>query len=161
MMVTILGAKGFVGSALTRRLQKNGQRVVLLDLPEFDLTRPQTFGLIPSDTDILVHAAGHVGTAPDDQIIWKVNVESTYYLIQYLNTSCRPRLVVYLSSGGVYGMQSEPVTVRARSIRIIYMLFRSFYPSACWKRWLVGPLSFYAFFFPSGLAKRYLDFFRA
>ena len=104
MRFTILGASGFVGSALTRHLERNGEQVVPLSRPSFDLTAPRTFSLIPQNTDILIHAAGHVGNAPNDSVIWEVNVESTYYLIQYLNANCRPRLLVFFSSGAVYGM---------------------------------------------------------
>jgi len=108
-MITILGATGFVGSALSRRLQNLGEIVVNLSRPDFELTRPDTFRTIPSETDILIHAAGHVGSAAKDEILWQTNVESTYYLVQYLNADCRPRLVVYLSSGAVYGFQPQTI----------------------------------------------------
>jgi nucleoside-diphosphate-sugar epimerase len=110
MSITILGASGFIGSALVRHLDARGEQVVRLDLPDFDLTLPDTFNRIPLDTDILIHAAGYVGNANRDELLWKINVESTYYLIQYLTSHSRLRLVVYLSSGAVYGMPLEPVT---------------------------------------------------
>lgn len=109
-MVTILGTTGFVGSALVRYLEGKGEDLTLLDMPHFDLTCPETYNQIPRESDILIHAAGYVGSASQDSILWKTNVESTYYLIRYLNASCRPHLVIYLSTGAVYGMQLDAVT---------------------------------------------------
>ncbi|MBI1879669.1 MAG: NAD-dependent epimerase/dehydratase family protein [Chloroflexi bacterium] len=109
-MITILGATGFVGSALAQRLEQMRADVVKLSRPDFDLTLPETFQKIPSNTDVLIHAAGHVGGAPRDEIIWQVNVESTYHLVRHLNAHCRPALVVYLSSGAVFGPQPQTIS---------------------------------------------------
>lgn len=108
-MITILGAAGFVGSALSQRLQGMGEIVVNLSRPDFELTRSDTFRTIPAETDILIHAAGQVGSAAGDEVLWQTNIKSTYYLVQYLNANCRPRFVVYLSSGAVYGFQPQTV----------------------------------------------------
>lgn len=108
-MITILGAAGFVGAALSRRLLSLNETVVNLSRPQFDLTQAASFRRIPPETDILIHAAGHVGSAVEDEILWRTNVESTYYLVEYLNTQCGARFVVYLSSGAVYGFQPEAI----------------------------------------------------
>lgn len=108
--VTILGATGFVGSRLAQHLEETGESVIRLNRPAFDLTVPDSLLQIPLDTQILIHAAGHMGDASQDKIIWKTNVESTYYLVRHLNTYGCPCLMVYLSSGAVYGMQPEAVT---------------------------------------------------
>lgn len=108
--MTILGAKGFVGFALANYLDLAGERVIRLNRPQFDLTAPSTFALIPSDTDVLIHAAGHVGSEHSDEIIWKTNVEATYDLIRYLNKNVSSCRIVYISSGAVYSMQSGEVT---------------------------------------------------
>lgn len=110
MKITILGSSGFIGSALSRYLEENGEQVIRLKRPDFDLNLPSTFTQIPSDTDIVIHAATCVGNDLDG-LIWKTNVISTYYLIQYLNTQNHPCLVIYLSSGAVYGAQSRPITL--------------------------------------------------
>jgi len=107
---TILGGDGFIGSSLAPLLRDKGDRVTSLRRPAFDLTLPKTFGLMPAHTQVLVHAAGHVGGAPEDEVLWQTNVKSTYYLARYLNQVVRPRLVVYLSSGAVYGTHAEPIT---------------------------------------------------
>jgi UDP-glucose 4-epimerase len=110
MKVTILGGRGFVGSALGRYLRESCEEVVLLSRPSFDLTRPETYRLIPVDTEVLVHAAGHVGETTDEALLWKTNVESTYGLIRHINGFGQIRLVVYLSSGAVYGMTEGELT---------------------------------------------------
>jgi nucleoside-diphosphate-sugar epimerase len=110
MKVSILGGTGFVGSALGRFLRESGGKVVSLGRPSFDLTRPETYRLIPADTEVLVHAAGHVGETTDEGLLWKTNVESTYGLIRHINGFGQLRLVVYLSSGAVYGMQEGELT---------------------------------------------------
>jgi len=84
--------------------------VISLSRPEFDLTRPETFDRIPSDTEVVVHAAGHVGETHDEALLWKANVVATYHLISHLNHCERMHTVVYLSSGAVYGMQEGELT---------------------------------------------------
>jgi nucleoside-diphosphate-sugar epimerase len=110
-MIAILGASGFVGSALAQRLETTGERIVRLNRPGFDLTRPETLNRIPVDSEVIIHVAGSLGSAPDDRELWQTNVESMYYFTQYLNSCCRPRLVVYLSSGAVYGFRRERLTL--------------------------------------------------
>lgn len=107
MKITILGAAGFTGSALAQYFENRGQEVFRLTRPRFDLTDPSTFNCIPADTEVLIHAAGCVGEGWPEETLWKVNVESTYHLAQYVNTQCRTPLFIYLSSGAVYGLQPE------------------------------------------------------
>ena len=83
---------------------------VRLQRPGFDLTRPHTFHAVPHDVDVVVHAAGHVGEAADESVIWDVNVKPTFELGRFLSEQRTPRLVLYLSSGAVYDLQDEPVT---------------------------------------------------
>lgn len=112
MKITVLGANGFVGSALTQYFQTNDIEVVSLGRPHFDLTEPRTLSQIPADTDIIIHSAGHVGSALKDEIIWNTNVKSTYDLVQYLNNHkyLNLKLMIYLSSGAVYGLQDDVLT---------------------------------------------------
>ena len=110
MNITILGSSGFVGSALTAYFESLGESVTGLKRPEFDLNCSESFHKIPPNTEILIHAAGHVGNSRNDEVIWQSNIQSNYYLIQFINQYCTPRLVVFLSSGAVYGMQRDPVT---------------------------------------------------
>lgn len=110
MKIAILGASGFIGSALARRLEAAGENVIRLCRPDFDLSSPDTFSRISADTDVVVHAAGLVGRSGDNDMLWRVNSISAYYLADYLNCYCKPNLVLYLSSGAVYGMSSDVLT---------------------------------------------------
>lgn len=107
MKIAILGSAGFTGAALAQYFEDRGQEVFRLSRPQFDLTDRSTFNCIAQDTEVLIHAAGCVGEGWSEEALWKVNVESTYHLAQYVNTHCRMPLVIYLSSGAVYGIQSE------------------------------------------------------
>jgi len=110
MKITVLGSSGFIGSALSQFLEESGDQVIRLKRPDFDLNSPNTFTRIPSDTDVVIHAASCMGN-DSDELIWKTNVISTYYLIQHLNMQSCPCLMIYLSSGAVYGTQSRPVDI--------------------------------------------------
>lgn len=110
MKVVILGAKGFVGSALSERLVGMGHDVIRLGRPEFDLTDPSTFVRIPADVEVLIHSAGQVGATENDDLAWKTNVHSSFYLGKYLRSWTRTPLMIYLSSGAVYGMNRHVVT---------------------------------------------------
>ncbi|MBI3986944.1 MAG: SDR family oxidoreductase [Lentisphaerae bacterium] len=110
MKIGVLGASGFVGSALVEHLEKAGHDVTGLSRPDFDLTRPATFARIPAGIETLILAAGHVGGAPKDRVLWRTNVEAVYALTEFLNKRGPPRLVMYLSSGAVYGTAKAVVT---------------------------------------------------
>jgi len=104
LRVVILGARGFVGSALTRRLAgDDGFQVTALARPDFDLQRPDTYSQIPADTDVIVHAAGAVGAARPEQELWSSNVLSTHALVSHLNARSRQPWLLYLSTGAVNG----------------------------------------------------------
>lgn len=110
MKIGVLGASGFVGSALAEHLEKAGHEVTGLSRPDFELTRPATFSRIPADLETLILAAGHVGAAPQDRVLWRTNVEAVYALTEFLNKRGPPRLLVYLSSGAVYGRSKAVLT---------------------------------------------------
>lgn len=110
MKITILGARGFIGSALYQKLKNGSNEVIALYKPDFDLNNPATYHCIPPDTDVIIHAAGHVGVSPRDEIIWETNVQSTYTLARHLNENVGLHRLVYLSSGAVYGMQTQMIT---------------------------------------------------
>ena len=110
MRTVILGGNGFVGAALGRYLSEKVEPAVSLSRPKFDLNNSSSFHLIPADTECLVHAAGVVGNVPDEDLIWQTNVISTYALVRHINNYLSPKLLVYLSSGAVYGPCSGTLT---------------------------------------------------
>ncbi len=106
LRVAVIGSHGFVGSALLRRLiASDGVRVTALARPQFDLQKSETFGQIPADTDVIVHAAGAVGAGPGRaaQDFWDNNVISTHALVTHLNARQRRPWLLYLSTGAVNG----------------------------------------------------------
>lgn len=102
--VVVLGASGFVGAALTTHLRQRADlRVTALRRPEFDLVDAASFGAIPEDADVIVHAAGPVGGEHGEDVLWNTNVIATHALVRALNTRKCPVRLLYLSTGGVVG----------------------------------------------------------
>jgi nucleoside-diphosphate-sugar epimerase len=112
--IAVLGSNGFVGSALVKELIKNGELVDCLAKPDFDLIKPESYDRISPQTDILIHSAGHVGNAPTDDILWKINVESCYYLSKHLQRLSNLKLFIFISSGAVYGMHKHPISLYSK-----------------------------------------------
>ena len=99
MRVAILGARGFGGAALARRLTEAGAEVVGLGRPDFDLTRRATWAALPA-VDCVVHAAG--GRADTTWDTFAVNLLPCEALAERCNALGIGRMV-YLSTGRVYG----------------------------------------------------------
>ncbi len=114
--ILITGAGGFIGGALTRRLQAAGHDVRALDLPEViapvDVSEPIPHDLrtdIPArvlaEVDVVIHAAALAGVQPSwkrPEAYWHVNAGATERLRDACEEAGRPR-VVHLSSISVYG----------------------------------------------------------
>lgn len=110
-MITILGATGFVGSALLDRLMTEGEMVCGLSRPVFDLGRPATYPSIPAETRILVHSAGPAGPEHDENRYWTECVQATYDLVEFINSERQKiELIVYVSSGAVYKPSMQALT---------------------------------------------------
>lgn len=102
-MITILGATGFVGSALVTALQETGDEVCGLSRPEFVLEDSSTFSSIPDKTEILIHSAGPAGTEHSEEKYWKECVQSAHKLVEFINRERTGiKLILYISSGAVY-----------------------------------------------------------
>ncbi|MBD3333166.1 dTDP-4-dehydrorhamnose reductase [candidate division GN15 bacterium] len=83
----ITGATGQLGTELVAALERSGRQVVGLDLPEFDLTKPDAAqALIKShEPRIVLHAAGytHVDKAESEsELVHRVNMEGTRAVAQ-------------------------------------------------------------------------------
>lgn len=110
--VVVLGANGFVGSNLVAYLKScEGYQVTALARPEFDLCKPDSFNKIPLSTDVIIHAAGAVGNEADEKLYWEQNVTSAYTLSKYINENGISPLIIYLSSGAVYGGADKALAV--------------------------------------------------
>lgn len=112
-MITIIGGAGLVGASLQRKLESEGYEVAALDRGRLDLNKQDTFEAIPSNTRILVHAAGIVGSSAPDLVTWQTNLHSTYYLTRFLNKERRIDFMLYVSTGAVYASSEEPILAGA------------------------------------------------
>ena len=110
-MITILGATGFVGSALKARLTEEGKAVTGLSRPLFDLGKPETYSAIPEETKILVHSAGQAGPEHPADLYWRECVQATYDLVDFINRERKDiEKLIYISSGAVYKPSTAPLT---------------------------------------------------
>lgn len=97
--VAIVGANGFIGSALSRYLApKKSIEILQLKRPEFDLTKPQNWSF-PPELDTVVISAGVV--SGDFNTLHKVNVVGVENFARYCRERGARRLIL-LSSGAVY-----------------------------------------------------------
>ena len=109
--VAVLGADGFVGRHLVRAMSKNiSIEVEPFTRSRIDLTRPETLSVLSSDTDCIIHAAGLIDGTREE--LFGVNVSHVERLVQHCKeTSIRS--LIYLSTGGVYGVSAGLVTANS------------------------------------------------
>lgn len=62
MIVAVTGGKGFIGRAVVKELEQQGHRAVPLDVPDYDVRRPDVVRPV-YDADAVIHLAGVLGTS--------------------------------------------------------------------------------------------------
>jgi nucleoside-diphosphate-sugar epimerase len=109
--VAVLGAEGFVGRHLVRAMSKNTSiEVEPFARSRIELTRPEALNVLSSDIDCIIHAAGLIDGTRED--LFSINVKH----IEKLAWHCQEnsiRSLIYLSTGGVYGVGAGLVTANS------------------------------------------------
>jgi len=96
----VLGAKGFIGSAITVCAQRLGLEVVAVDVDNYDAMRG-------SRADLLINAAGNSRKYLDDRDPlqgYELSVSSVMRILRDFHYDC----FVHLSSGAVYPREDDP-----------------------------------------------------
>lgn len=113
--IVITGGNGFVGKYLQDELRENWDGVVidLWDLPEVDVTKPETYRrrLQKLQPDWLVHLAA-VSSVPlaikDPILARRINVEASQNILQAIKELRAQTKVLAISTADIYG--STPLT---------------------------------------------------
>ncbi len=123
--VAVIGATGFLGSAIVRRLVAEGVEVLSLvrsgsdrsalrgvhcSYREVDISRPVTLRGVFSGVDAVVHAAGMLGKAGVPEAAYHaLHVEGTRNILDEISRCDPPPRLIYISSPGVLGpIAAEP-----------------------------------------------------
>ena len=111
--VLITGANGFIGGALMRFYQNQGQDVAGVDLVgngadivEGDISQPNSITQLLDECDVIIHTAALVSNAMQDSDMWRVNVLATRNLIQAAKEH-KVRRFVQISSIVAYGNSAQ------------------------------------------------------
>ena len=111
--VLITGANGFIGGALMRFYQNQGQDVAGVDLVgngadivEGDISQPNSITQLLDECDVIIHTAALVSNAMQDSDMWRVNVLATRNLIQAAKEH-KVKRFVQISSVVAYGNKAE------------------------------------------------------
>lgn len=131
MNVLVLGGCGYIGTALTKDLLRDGYHVTVVDAMWFGnfLEENKNLTVIREDVrniekipmkgiDSVIHLA-NVANDPcgelSPRLTWEVNVLSTMRLVERAVNN-RVKQFIYASSGSVYGIKEEPKVTEELSL---------------------------------------------
>ena len=112
--VLVTGGRGMLGTAVAQRFPSSEAELLLLDLPELDVTRPETVAppLHSFRPDVVIHCAAMTnvdGCETDPNAAYRVNAYGTFVLA----AECAERQVplIYISTDFVFdGQRDGPYT---------------------------------------------------
>ena len=108
--ITILGARGMLGSDLTKICTDHGFNPTALDLPEFDITNNEMLKNIVDQTDIIINCAAYTnvdGAESHHDLAYAINAEAVGRLGEFAKAA--DKAVLHISTDFVFdGFSSEP-----------------------------------------------------
>lgn len=124
----VTGSCGFIGTHMVETLVEAGHEVIATDLESAyakddrargrfpsvlkklnvkfipsDMTKPLTLKPLLRDIDYLFHIAAVFNYSASWNLLYKVNIEGTKYLFEYLKENKKFKKVVIWGGGGIYG----------------------------------------------------------
>jgi nucleoside-diphosphate-sugar epimerase len=113
--VTITGAAGFIGRALSRRLREAGSAVVGVDVEADptqgivagDISKPGVWQGAAGGAEVVIHTAAAVTNTATDELGWRVNVLGTKHALDAA-VAAGARRFVHFSSVRAFGDSGFP-----------------------------------------------------
>lgn len=104
-MILITGSSGFIGSHLIPLIRKNfkSEKILLLDLPKYNLVTGKNLDKIPKNPRIIIHLAAATDTAKRDQ---RCNDVGTKNLLENLEIGPKTHFI-YTSSQAIFSGRSD------------------------------------------------------
>ncbi len=81
--IAILGGRGMLGSELAEICNRQGLKITVLDIPEFDITNPQQLKDAVNNSDIIINCAAYTnvdGAESEYDLAYAVNAEAAGHL---------------------------------------------------------------------------------
>lgn len=106
MPIVVTGGKGFLGTVLTQKLQKEGFDVQAIGSTDCDLSNPESIRYLSSlNPDFIFHLAGKTGVGSswhNPNAFYRANTDTTRHVLEVCRTLQIP---LHYVSGYIYGDQ--------------------------------------------------------
>ena len=122
MNILFTGSTGFIGSSVTYQLIHEGHQLICISRKkELGLQSPSITYLnldlatildqnkLPKNIDCIIHAAATMEKEIDENIMYRINTQSTADLLAF-GKKQKIKKFIFISSGGVYGYSRSPLS---------------------------------------------------